>query len=86
VELSAVSQLWNYLLFLNCRIIRCFSTVELSAVSQLWNYLLFYNCGIICCFSSEARSFRVQTRRVSQTIVFRYREIGGRLGTKHRKK
>jgi hypothetical protein len=30
--------------------------------------------------------FRVQTCRVSQTIVFRYREIGGRLCTRHRKK
>jgi hypothetical protein len=29
---------------------------------------------------------RVQTRRVSQIIVFRYSEIGGRLCTKHRKK
>jgi hypothetical protein len=28
---------------------------------------------------SRSDIFRVQTRRVSQTIVFRYREIGGRL-------
>jgi hypothetical protein len=30
--------------------------------------------------------FTVQTRRVPLTIVFRYREIGGRLCTKWRKK
>jgi hypothetical protein len=30
--------------------------------------------------------FRVQTRRVPQTLVFRYREIGGALCKKHRKK
>jgi hypothetical protein len=36
--------------------------------------------------NSRGDIFRVQTRRVLQTIVFRYREIGGRLGTKYLKK
>jgi hypothetical protein len=37
-------------------------------------------------FHCRGNILRVQTRRVLQTVVFRYREIGGRLCTKHRKK
>jgi hypothetical protein len=55
----------------------------------LYWWMLFHctaiisGCPLPACWSDI---FRVQTRRVSQTIVFRYREIGGRLCTKRRKK
>jgi hypothetical protein len=43
------------------------------------------NCPSPGLLQTKSDILRIQTRRVSQTIVFRYSEIGGRLYKKHRK-
>jgi hypothetical protein len=68
---------------------RCKSAKYLFA-DFIFYFVFFLNFSLEEYFpkiiDSRGDIFRVQTRRVSQTIVFRYREIGGRLCMKHRKK